>query len=241
MLWKRSIGKLKIDFTDAVSALCCAWNELIDIPCPFFKPEDGRNNELIPAAFPVIGWVTGMIVALAGALISAVFNIYAGGVAFAVLGWCVLTFKDSCRGDTILCRNIKIIPFDKSLIFVPWLLRFVLLLIIGVMGCKWYFALVIAGGFAMQALVATGIECRVSLLPDTPEARRMLIIVSAVIAVITFPFCRLETALAVVVFAGLYMFFAKRIGEFAGEEAVEKISNYGCITEWALLFAGILF
>ena len=232
---------MKIDFSKAVDALCSAWNELIDIPCPFVPADNLRDNSLIPAAFPVLGWVTGTVVAFAGFLTAAVFNIYAGSVLFAVLAWCVLTFKDSCCSDTNLCGKMKFIPYSGSLIFVPWLLRFVLLLIIGSMGCKWYFALVMAGGFAMQALVATSIECRVSLLPDTPGARKMLITVSVIIAILTFLVCRLETALAVMIFTGLYMFFVKRIGEFDGSEAVERISIYGCITEWALLFAGILF
>ena len=87
---------------DLLDAMGFAWGELFDLPLQnIFRNSSSGNGEtsFTLAAFPLLGFLVGALVALISSLVTVIFNPHAGGVLFALLSWAVLCFKDSGRGD----------------------------------------------------------------------------------------------------------------------------------------------
>ena len=89
-----------------------AWDLLIDIPLPqALRPESGRRPQADPlltaAAFPLIGFVTGLLLLTVGKLFLAVLPLRAAAVAFMLLTAAWMECKDHGRGLGLLVNFLS--------------------------------------------------------------------------------------------------------------------------------------
>lgn len=232
-----------------IAALNFAWGELFDFPLQMiFKGQKklDQNNEFTLAAFPFLGFLLGLIVAFSSFLMAVIFNHQAGGLFFAVIGWLVLCFKDSGRGDVWFgkyCCSLLQKHSDSTLSVTvltvfPVLLKFLLLLFIGIAGGFFYLPVLLGAAFAVQAALASCEDCPVAFIPYGSEGEKYFKIAMVVLALIGFAGCSMATLGATVAAILIYFHFRKRMcdsGFTAG-----AISNAGYFAEWILLAVGLL-
>ena len=235
---------MKTFFENWFGAMILAWRKLVDFSLPGklqkYVPLEGAGScEL--AAFPLLGWLAGMIVALCALAVTWIFNRYTGAFVFALLGWLIMTLRDSGRGDGMVSGVIAAYLPGEA---VPWrivipvfaeILKFALLMLMFYRGCVGGLAIVLAGAFAMEAVLASGMELDPPLLDDSPEAKHKLWMMLGVLGGISFIICQISTLLAVLVFIALWRTFALRAEK--NMLNISGISFAGSVTSWILLIS----
>lgn len=226
-----------------------AWGELFDLPLQFiFREKDAENgrNVFTLAAFPLLGFLVGTLTALFSLLVGKVFNSHAGGIVFALIGWLILCFKDSGRGDSWLgnyffgkLQNPDNRDFARNILNIfPVLLKFALLLFIGLAGGTFYLALLLAGAFALQAALISSEDCTTEFVPVNDASVIIFRSALVVLGIIGFALCRLGAVGAVAVVCGLYIVYNRK---FVREGfSADGVSRAGYVAEWLLLTAGLL-
>ena len=239
---------MKNRMNEIVDAMRKAWGELCDLPLPdIFKNSSsgGGDNSFTLAAFPLLGFAVGIVVALLSSLIAVIFNPHAGGVIFALLSWLILCFKDSGRGDAWLGSWVsKKVQYEGNTDFVrnvmnvfPVLLKFAILLFIGVSGNTFYLALVLSGAFALQAALVSSEDCPVKFVPVDDCSIVIFRMVLVMTALVGFIVCRLSAIGVVAAVCVLFIIYNRK---FAREGfTADGISRAGYIAEWILLGIGL--
>ncbi len=235
---------MKEFFENWFGAMILAWRKLVDFSLPgklqkYVPLESAGVFE--PAAFPLLGWLAGMLVAVCAFFVTWIFNRYTGAFVFALLGWLIMTLRDSGRGDGMVTGVISSwLPGDS----VPWkivipvaaeILKFALLMLMFYRGCICGLALVLAGGFAVEAILAVTLELDPPLLDDTPEAKHKLWMMLGVLGGISFVICQFSTLAAVLVFIAVWRLFAVRAEKNILN--VSQISFAGSVMSWILLIS----
>ncbi len=234
---------------DLITAMIFAWEELIDLPLPkSFKKQSecDEKNMFLLASFPLLGFIIGALTALLSDAVSAIFNYQSGGVVFALIAWSILCFKDSGRSDSWLAGAIlrKLQDHENSdftrntLTIFPVLLKFVILLFLGLWCDRSYFAMLLAGGFALQAALASSENCSTQFIRFDERGIIAFRITSVAIGIIGFIFCSMGTIGAIAVVCGLFIVCNKKLSEDGF--SADSISRAGYLAEWALLFTGLL-
>ena len=233
-----------------LGAINFAWGELFDFRMQMILKDSAplrHDNNFTFAAFPVLGGIVGFAVALVSAIIAGLFNPHAGALVFAVLAWVILCFKDSGRGDCWLANFfLGKVPMDENrdllrniLNLFPMLIKFIILLFIGLAGGMFYFPVLLATAFALQAALAGSEDCRTEFIPSGENGRKFFRIALIVLAIIGFIFCRVGCIAAIAVAFALFFVFNRKMVREGFTPA--GISSAGYIAEWTLLIAGLLF
>ena len=234
-------------FENLYCALTWAWERQIDLPLPerlrgMSDPDRGGAWRL--AAFPLLGWLIGVIAAAPGCAAELLFNRFTGAVLFALAGFLVLTFRDSGRSDGVVSGMLADLLPGKDLpmrLIVPTLLmfvRFALLMLLFMQGNASQLPLTLAGIFAMETLLTLDGGFVPPLLEDDPAARRRFWIVVILVTLGSFLCGRLATALGAAGFAVAWRVFQRK-SERDGTD-LAQITLAGSITGWILLLAGLL-
>lgn len=240
---------MKKYINELFSALNFVWDEVFDLPSQMiFKnsPRLGKNNVFILSAFPLLGFLAGMLIALPGVILAAIFNTHAAGVLFAVAAWVFLCFKDSGRGDGWMgnyfferLRNHENGEFIRNVLTIfPVLLKFAILLFIGLTGKYFFFAAIICGAFTLQAALISSEDCPVKFVSADERAVKVFRWTLVILAIIMFLLCRAAAVGAVAAVCLLYIIF-NRIMRQNGF-TVAAVSHAGYIAEWVLLVTGLL-
>ena len=231
-----------------LDAMGFAWSELFDLPLQnIFRNSSSGNGEssFTLAAFPLLGFLIGVLVALISSLVALIFNPHAGGVLFALISWAVLCFKDSGRGDAWLGNYVVAkLQLDGNREFVrnimnifPVLLKFAILLFIGLAGGTFYLAILLAGAFALQAALVSSEDCQIRFIPSDDRSIVIFRVVLGIIGVAGFIFCRLGTIGAIAAGCVLFIIYNRK---FAAEGfSAEAVSRAGYVAEWTLLGIGL--
>ena len=232
-----------------VAALTFAWGELFDFQLPqIFKKESdcGEKNCFVLAAFPLLGLIIGSLTALLAELVSVIFNFQAGGVVFALISWAILCFKDSGRSDSWLAnrvanklQNHENSDFTRNILMIfPVLLKFIILLFLGMWGGRFYFALLLSGAFALQAVLASSENCQNQFIRFDDRGMIVFRLTLVAIGLAGFILCTIGAIGAIAIVCGLYILFNRQLTR-EGFSA-DAISRAGYCAEWALLFTGLL-
>ena len=233
---------------DLLDAMGFAWGELFDLPLQnIFRNSSSGNGEssFTLAAFPLLGFLIGASVALISSLIALIFNPHAGGVLFALLSWAVLCFKDSGRGDAWLGNSVSgklqhegNREFIRNIMNIfPALLKFAILLFIGLAGGTFYLAILLSGEFALQAALVSSEDCRIRFIPADERSVVIFRVALVLVGVIGFIFCRLGAIGAIAAVCVLFLIYNRK---FADEGfSAEGVSRAGYIGEWILLAVGL--
>ena len=240
---------MKKHIDDFVAALNFTWEELFDFQLPQIFKNDSECNEkncFVLAAFPLVGFIVGGVVALLAELVSAIFNFQAGGVVFALLSWGILCFKDSGRGDSWLAawvanklQNHENSDFTRNILMIfPVMLKFIILLFIGMWSGRFYFALLLSGAFALQAVLASSENCRNQFIRFDDKGMIVFRLTLVVIGLAGFILCTIGAIGAIAIVCGLFILFNKKFTEEGC--SADAISRAGYCAEWALLFTGLL-
>lgn len=232
-----------------LSALNSAWDELIDFPLPEFVRrynDNGKLNELTAAAFALLGFIIGGVIVLLALLADSVIGNLAAALVFALAGWAVLSFRDSGRGDSKFGKFLSgcMKNYDAGeggisiLLLLPGMIKFVILLLLGLSGKYFYIVVLLTAAFAFQVALVLNEECPAAFVERGETAVRNFRVTVCILGVLCFLGSRLGTLAAlVVVFAG-YNVAVKRL-KLDGFTA-SNISFAGTIAELLLLIAGLL-
>ena len=234
---------------DFVAALNFAWGELFDFPLPqIFKKESecDEKNSFTLAAFPLLGLIIGSLTALLAEVVSVMFNYQSGGVVFALISWAILCFKDSGRGDSHLAgwiakklQNHENSDFTRNILMIfPVLLKFVILLFLGMWAGRFYFALLLSGAFALQAVLASSENCQNQFIRFDDKGMIVFRLTLVAIGLAGFILCTVGAIGAIAIVCGLFILFNKKLARDGF--SADAISQAGYCAEWALLFAGLL-
>ena len=232
-----------------LSALNSAWDELIDFPLPEFVRrynDNGKLNELTAAAFALLGFIIGGVIVLLASLVDSVIGNLAAALVFALAGWAVLSFRDSGRGDSKFGKFLSscMKNYDAGeggsniLMLLPGMIKFVILLLLGLSGKYFYIAVLLTAAFAFQVAIVLSEECPAAFVERGEKAVRNFRITVIILGVLCFLWCRLGTLAALaVVFAG-YNVAVKRLKRDGF--SASNISFAGTLAELLLLVAGLL-
>ena len=234
---------------ELLAALNFAWGELFDFPAQLIfknQPRCDEKNVFILASFPLLGVLVGVLTALLGTLVASVFNKHAAGVVFAVVAWIILSFKDSGRGDGWLgnffydkLRDHENAEFIRNVLTIcPVLIKFAILLFVGLTGKYCFFAVQLGGAFALQAALISSEDSHVQFVPSNPRALTVFRVTLVVLALIAFIFCRVGTIGAIAAGTILYMICNRKLTGDGFTAA--SVSRAGYIAEWVLLGVGLL-
>ena len=165
-----------------LAAINFAWDELFDFRWQLIVKNSAplkHDNNFTFAAFPLLGFAAGLVVSLISLMVSGIFNINSGALVFAVLSWALLCFKDSGRGDCWLAnfflgklQTAENHDLLRSILnLFPMMLKFIILLFIGLAGNMLCFPILLATAFALQAALAGSDDCPVEFIPADENAK----------------------------------------------------------------------
>lgn len=231
-------------FEVIAGSLLYAWRKQMNIPLPrkLYKVSRGGGDWQC-AGFPLLGWLLGLLIALAGALTELIFNVYAGALVFAILAWLLLFLRDSGKSDSLFAANIinrlpdSNVPMQTVVPVVLLLGRMILLVLLYVHGEMWHLPLVIGGIFTLEALLTIDGSFMPPLVDDSPESRRNMVSIAVILALVSFVFTPLATALGVTVFLVIRQ-VAQHKSDGEGSDLMQ-ITLAGSGAGWALLLAGV--
>lgn len=229
------------------SALRTAWDELFDFPLPEFIRRRALNehrNNLVPGAFPALGFIVGAMIFLAALLVEMIVNQATAAILFAIAGWLVLSVRDSARGDSKLGKYLSSKMQNggsgevNHLFFLPGIIKFAMLLLLGMAGYYFYFAILLTAAFGFQAALVLDDECPINFLIRNERSIKIFRVTLIFLGLFCFTGSRMGTlaALVVTLFAGKMAIKRLKKNGFTAD----NISFAGNITEIFLLLAGIL-
>ena len=232
-----------------LSALSSAWEELIVFPLPeFFRRNSGsgKRNVLTAAAFPLLGFIIGIIIALIVLLLDMTAGRMVAALVFALAGWGMLRFRDSARGDNRLGKYLsgRMKNYDGGeggvnlLMLLPGMIKFVILLLLGLSGSFFYIAVLLTAAFAFQAALVVDEECPLEFLDRSDTAVKIFRGTLIVLGILCFACCRLGTVVALVVVLAGFNITMKRLKNDGF--SAENISFSGTLVEMFMLLAGLL-
>ena len=134
------------------------------------------------------------------------------------------------HSDSTLCVTV--------LTVFPVLLKFILLLFIGLRGGFFYVPVLLGGAFAVQAALASCDDCPTVFIPCGNDGEKVFKITLVTLSIVGFAGSRLATLGAIIAVIIVYGYCRKRMclsGFTAG-----AISTAGYFTEWILLACGLL-
>lgn len=233
-----------------LGAVNFAWGELFDFRWQLILKNSAplkHDNNFTFAAFPLLGFLVGLAVSLISLMVGGIFNLNSGALVFAVSAWLILCFKDSGRGDSSLANfflgklqsNENRDLLRNILNLFPMMLKFIMLLFIGLAGGILYFPLLLAAAFALQAAWAGSEDCRTEFIPSGENGKKYFCITLVVLGIIGLLFCRMGCVAAIAAAFGAFFIFNKKMSREGFSAA--SISSAGYISEWILLAAGVLF
>ena len=230
-------------FESIANGLLYAWKKEMNIPLPGKLRERAvEYGDWGCAGFPLLGWLIGLVITLAGVIVQAVFNIYAGALVFAVLTWLLFLYRDSgqCDGAFSAFLTGKL-PGDNVRNMMPvflMIVRMAMLVLLFIHGKMWHLPMIIAGVFMLEALLTMNGTFMPPLLDDSPESRRNMWVTAVILAFISFAMCPLATALGIALFMVIWRISQGR-SEHEGSD-LHQITIAGGAAGWALLLAGVL-
>ena len=233
-----------------LAAINFAWDELFDFRWQLIVKNSAplkHDNNFTFAAFPLLGFAAGLVVSLISLMVSGIFNINSGALVFAVLSWAVLCFKDSGRGDCWLAnfflgklQTAENHDLLRSILnLFPMMLKFIILLFIGLAGNMLCFPILLATAFALQAALAGSEDCPVEFIPAGENAMKFFRVTLIVLGITGLIFCRLGCVAAIAAAFGLFFIFNKKM--IREGFSASAISSAGYISEWTLLIVCLLF
>lgn len=227
-----------------VNGMLYAWRKQMNIPLPSkLMDASGERGDWGCAAFPLLGWLLGMFITLAGLLVAWIFNVYAGAIVFAVLGWLLFLYRDSGRSDAVFGAFMTgKLPGDEIQwkITMPIILmagRVALLMFLFFHGKMWHLPFVTGGVFTLEALLTMDGNFMPPLLDDTPESRRNMAAMALVMALVSFVLSPMSTAIGTAFFMIIWR-LAQRKSDLNGTD-LQQITLVGGGAGWGLLLAGI--
>lgn len=241
---------MKKFFERLLAAVNFAWDELFDFQIKLILEKSAPltyDNNFTFSAFPVVGFVVGFTAALVSLAVTGIFNLQAGALVFAILSWVILCFKDSGRGDCWLANFfLGKVAMDENrdllrniLNLFPMMIKFLILLFIGLAGEMLYFPVLLATAFALQAALAGSEDCRTEFIPSGEDGMKYFRITLIVLGIIGVILSRIGCVAAIAAAFALFYFFNRKMVREGFTP--EGISSAGYIAEWTLLVAGLLF
>lgn len=233
-------------FVEIAGAVIRAWNKMMTVALPqklsLSAAAGGKHYEA--AGFVVLGWLLGMLAAAAGGLTMLLFNQAAGSFVFAAVAWLCLLFHDRGRGDGLIAARIsgilpgESIPFGVVIPVFMMILKFVLLMGVFYYGTPFFGGIIIAGGFAIEALLLADSEFSPPVFDASELSMRRYWTAAVIVLVFTFLWAKPATALTILGFA-LILKHARSKFDRKGLTA-DDIRFYGALMVWTAAASGIL-
>lgn len=231
---------------DWSGAVMRAWHKMMKLALPKkmydFAVANGKHHELAGAV--LLGWLLGIAAVLAGGIFSRIFNRIAGSFIFALLAWLFMYFHDHARGDGLIAARISgRLPGEEvpAGIIIPvfmMILKFALLMGLFYAGSAPFCGVIIAGSFAIEALLLADAGFSPPVFAVSEAAMHRFWIMTVLLLIFTFTGSKPAAALTILGFAILLKFAKERLNE-QGLTA-DDIRFYGAMMIWVSLASGIL-
>lgn len=228
--------------SDSLGAFCRAWEKVFNFPLPekMRKTAGTKGKTLESAVFVLIAWLCGLLAVLAGNLFLVLFSRFAGALIFAVLGWIFLLFHDRGRGDgTIAAWMVRHLPgeyiqLNLVLPVVVTMVKFALLMKLFYAGSGSLFALMLAGSFALEALLFQ----ELGVLNDSGNSVRNFLVTVLFILLLGILKSLLISSLSALVFAIMWKFSEKLFRK--NSVTIGDIRSYSSFCFWLMLLVATL-